>query len=53
MMQDISHRHEYDNIIWDTPIYASKNMDLANWLLQIDKMALLRYSKGYEYNHPI
>ena len=35
MMQDITHRHEYDNLMRDIPIYDRKNMNLADWLLQI------------------
>ena len=30
MIQDITHRHEYDNLMRDIPIYDSKNMDLAD-----------------------
>ena len=27
MIQDMAHRHEYDNLLRDIPIYDSKNMD--------------------------
>ena len=32
----------------DIPIYDSKNMDLADWLLQIEKVAPLTHSQEYE-----
>ena len=30
MMQDITHLHEYDNLMRDIPIYEEKNIDLAD-----------------------
>ena len=32
----------------DIPIYDGKNMDLADWLLQIEKVASLTQSQEYE-----
>ena len=32
----------------DIPIYDGKNMDLADWLLQIEKVVLLTNSHEYE-----
>ena len=40
--------HDYDNLMRDVSIYEGKNMDLANWLLQIEKVAVLTNSKRYE-----
>ena len=48
MMQDITHRHESDHLMRDIPIYNAKNMDLTDWLLQIEKVALLTHSQEYE-----
>ena len=31
-------RQEYDKLMWDILIYDGKNMDLADWLLQIEKV---------------
>ena len=44
MIQDIAYRQEYDNLMRDIQIYDGKNIDLANWLLQIAKVALLTQS---------
>ena len=41
MIQDITCRQEYDNLMRDIPINDGKNMDLAEWLLQIEKVASL------------
>ena len=41
-------RHEYDNHMWDISVYDGKNMDFADWLLQIEKVALLANSKEYK-----
>ena len=38
---------EYENLMRDIPIYYSKNMDLADWLLQIEKVAWLTHSQEY------
>ena len=48
MMQDMTHRHEYDNLLKDIPIYEGKNMELADWLLQTRKMASLTHSQEYK-----
>ena len=32
----------------DIPIYDGKNIDLADWLLQIEKVASLTHSQEYE-----
>ena len=48
MIQDITHRQEHDNLMRDILIYDSKNMDLAEWLLQIEKVASLTQSQEYE-----
>ena len=39
MIQDTTHRQEYDNLMRDILIYDGKNMDLADWLKQIEKVA--------------
>ena len=48
MMQVINNRYEYDNLMGDILIYDGKNMDLAGWLLQREKVALLTNSKEHE-----
>ena len=48
MIQDITHRQEYDNLMRGILIYNDKNMDLADWLLQIEKVASLTQSQVYE-----
>ena len=45
MIQDMTCRHEYDNLMRDISIYDGKNMDLADWLLQLKKLASLTHSK--------
>ena len=47
MMHDMIWRHEYDNLIRDVPIYGRKNLVLADWQLQIEKVALLTNSQEY------
>ena len=42
MIQDITHRQEYVNLMRDIPIYDGKNMDLADWLLQIEKGSFIK-----------
>ena len=42
MMKDMTHRHEYGNLMRDILMYDGKNMELADWLLQIEKEALLQ-----------
>ena len=48
MMLDMTHRHKYDNLMRDIPIYDGINMELADWLLLIEKAASLTHSKEYE-----
>ena len=48
MIQDITCRQEYNNLIRDIPIYDGKNMDLADWILQIENIASLTHSQEYE-----
>ena len=48
MKKDMTCRHEYDNLMRDIPIYERKNRELTEWLLQIEKVALLTNSQDYE-----
>ena len=48
MMQDITFRHEYDMLMRDILIYDGKNMRLADWLLQIEKVASLTHNQEYK-----
>ena len=48
MMQDMTQGNEYDNLMRDIPIYGRKNMELADWLLQIEKVAALTHSQEYK-----
>ena len=48
MIQDITCRQEYDNLMRDLPIYDGKNMDLVVWLLQIKKVASSSHNQEYE-----
>ena len=48
MIQDITHRHEYDNLMRDIPIYNGKNIELAELLLQIIKVVLLTHNQEYK-----
>ena len=48
MMQGITLRHEYDNIMMDIPTCDGKNIELADWLLQMKKVALLTHNQEYE-----
>ena len=41
MMQDMTYKHEYDSLMGDIPIYDRKNMELMDWLLQIERVVLL------------
>ena len=45
MIQGITCRQEYDNLMRDIPIYDGINMDLADWLLQVEKIASLIYNQ--------
>ena len=47
MMQDMTHGHEYDNLLRDILIYNGKNMELTDWLLLIEKVASLTHSQEY------
>ena len=47
-MKNMMRWHEYDNLIRDIPIYDGKNMDLADWLLQNEKVAVLKNHKEYD-----
>ena len=44
----MDHMNEYDNFMWITPIYDGKDMDLADFLWQIEKVTLLSNSIEYE-----
>ena len=44
MIPNITCRQEFDNLMIDIPIYDGQNMDLADWLLQIEKVASLTHS---------
>ena len=46
MPQNMTHRHEYDNLRRDIPIYDWKNMELAGWLLQIEKVGFVDTQLG-------
>ena len=48
MMKGMTCRHEYDNLMRDIPMYDGKSMKLADWLLQIEKVASLTHSQEYE-----
>ena len=48
MIQHIACRQEYNNLIRNIQIYDGKNMYLADWLLQIEKVASLTHSQEYE-----
>ena len=48
MIQDMNHKHEYDNLGGDVPINDVKNVDIGDWSLQTEKVALLTNSKEYE-----
>ena len=36
MIQDKAHRQQYNNLMRDIPIYDGQNMDLTDWLSQIE-----------------
>ena len=48
VIQDITGRHEHDNVKRNIPMYNGKNLEQAAWLLQIEKVALLTNSQEYE-----
>ena len=48
VMKDMTCRYEYDSLMRDIPIYDGKNMELADWLLQIEKVTLLANSQECE-----
>ena len=45
MMQDMTSRHEHDNLMRYISIYSGGNMELADWMLQIEKVSLLTHSQ--------
>ena len=47
-MQKMIRWYEYDNLMRDITIYDGNNMVLADWLLQIEKVAVLTNSQEYE-----
>ena len=47
-MQNMTRQHEYDNSMSGITIYDGKNMDLADWLLQVKTAAVLTNSQEYE-----
>ena len=47
-MQDVTCRHESENLMRDIPIYDRKNMGLADWLLHIEKVASLTHIQEYK-----
>ena len=47
MLQDMTHSNEYNSLNREIKIYDRK-MWLADWLLQIEKVALLINSQEYE-----
>ena len=46
-MQNMTRWCECDNLMRDITLYDGKNMDLANWLLQIKKVAVLTNTQEY------
>ena len=48
MIQATTDRKEYINLMRDIPIFNGKNIDLADWLLQIEKVASLTHNQEYE-----
>ena len=48
MIQDITCRQEYDDLMRSILIFDGKNKDLADWLLQIEKIVSLTQSQEYE-----
>ena len=48
MMQNMTRYHVYNDFMRDITIYDGKNMDLADWLLQIKKVSVLTNSQKYE-----
>ena len=48
MMHNMTHRHECDNLMRDIPIYDGKNMELEDWLLQIEKVSSLTHIQEYK-----
>ena len=48
MMLAVTHRHEYENLMRNMPIYDWKNMEPVDWLLQIEKVASLTNSQEYK-----
>ena len=48
MIQEMTCRHEYDILMRGIPIYDGKNMEIADWLLQIEKVELLTNTQEHE-----
>ena len=49
MMQNMTRCNEYNNLMRDITVYdRKKKWNLADWLLQIEKVAVLTNSKEYE-----
>ena len=46
MMKIMTRPHEYDNLMRDITIYDGQNIELVDWLLQIDKVAALKKVKN-------
>ena len=45
----MTRQHKYDNLMRDITIHdGKKNMDLADWLLQIEKVAVLTNTQEYK-----
>ena len=42
-------RHEYDNLMRDISMCDGENMELTDWLFQIEKVAILTNSQEYEF----
>ena len=48
IMQNMTRWQEYDNLMRDITICDEKNRNIADWLLQIDKVAMLINTQEYE-----
>ena len=48
MMKNMTRQHEYENVMRDINICDGKNIDLADWLLQIEKVAALTNIQEHE-----
>ena len=52
-MKNMSFGHKYDSLMRDFPTYDDKSTELGDWLLQIEKVALLTNSHDCEIGVPI